>query len=216
MILKWFALTAACAVALFVPSCAHDRQLVDITIHPGGATFTTPDPASQVQFSAIGSFVHPPEKKDITSQVTWKTDIPQLITVNAGVVSPTGAGCGIADISASFDKGTAPSGNLVIAYATVTVKDPTDPLCPGGTATQAVLTVALTGSGTVISSPAGIDCPKTTCGAQFPKGSSVVLTATPNTGSTFVGWGVECPSPSGNTCPVVLNADTSVSATFNP
>ena len=59
MILKWFALTAACAVALFVPSCAHDRQLVDITIHPGGATFTTPDPASQVQFSAIGSFVHP-------------------------------------------------------------------------------------------------------------------------------------------------------------
>ena len=41
MILKWFALTAACAVALFVPSCAHDRQLVDITIHPGGATFTT-------------------------------------------------------------------------------------------------------------------------------------------------------------------------------
>src|SRR5438552_12759586 len=90
---------------------------------------------------------------------------------------PTGAGCGIADISASTDKGTAPSGNLVIAYATVTVKDPSDPLCPGGTATEAVLTVALSGNGTVISSPAGIECPTTTCGAQFPKGSSVVLTA---------------------------------------
>jgi len=215
MIWKGFSLTAVCALALFTPSCAHDRELVDITIHPGGATFPTPDPSAQVLFSALGGFVHPPETKDITNQVTWKTDIPQLITVNAGIVSPTGAGCGIADISASTDKGTAPSGNLVIAYATVTVKDPSDPLCPGGTATEAVLTVALSGNGTVISSPAGIECPTTTCGAQFPKGSSVVLTATPNTGSTFSGWG-GCPSSSGNTCTVLLNADTSVSAAFNP
>jgi len=188
---------------------------VAIAIHPGSATFRTADPGSQLQFSAIGSFFHPPETKDITGQVTWKTDIPQLITVNGGVVSPTGAGCGIADISASSDKGTAPSGSLVIGYATVTVQNPSDPLCPGGTATQSVLTVALTGNGTVISSPAGIDCPTKTCGAQFPTGSSVVLTANPNAGSTFVGWG-GCPSPSGNTCTVLLNADTSVTATFNP
>jgi len=75
-------------VAIFVPSCAHDRQLVAIAIHPGSATFRTPDPGSQLQFSAIGSFFHPPETKDITAEVTWKKDIPQLITVNGGVVSP--------------------------------------------------------------------------------------------------------------------------------
>src|SRR2546429_8406178 len=182
---------------------------------PGGATFPTPDPSAQVLYWDVGGLVLPPEPTDITTEVAWKTDIPQLITVNAGVVSPTGAGRGIADISASTDKGSAPSGNLVIAYATVTVKDPSDPLCPGGTATEAVLTVALSGNGTVINSPAGIECPTATCGAQIPKSSLVVLTATPNTGSTFSGWG-GCPSSSGNTCTVLLNADTSVSAAFNP
>ena len=35
MIWKGFSLTAVCALALFTPSCAHDRELVDITIHPG-------------------------------------------------------------------------------------------------------------------------------------------------------------------------------------
>jgi len=70
MIWKGFSLTAVCALALFTPSCAHDRELVDITIHPGGATFPTPDPSAQVLFSALGGFVHPPETKDITNQVT--------------------------------------------------------------------------------------------------------------------------------------------------
>jgi len=157
MIPKWFALTAVCAVAFFAPSCAHDRQLVGITIRPTGATFVTPAPGPQVVFTALGSYVHPPETKDITNQVTWKSDVPNLITLNNGVVSPTGV-CGITNISASSGTGTAPSGNLVIGYATVTVKDSTDPLCPGGTASQSILTVTPRGSGSVTSSPAGINC----------------------------------------------------------
>src|SRR4051812_3741653 len=43
------------------------------------------------------------------------------------------------------------------------------------------------GSGTVTSSPAGIDC-GATCSASFANGSSVTLTATPAAGSTFDGW----------------------------
>src|SRR5215470_6009077 len=118
MIRKWFRLIVVCAVAL-LPSCAHDRQLVGIGIQPTSATFSTPTPGQQVVFMAIGEFVHPPGAKDITNQVTWKTADPSLITLNDGVVSPTGA-CGSTQISASSTTDT-PHGNLIIAYATVTV-----------------------------------------------------------------------------------------------
>ncbi len=43
------------------------------------------------------------------------------------------------------------------------------------------------GSGRVVSTPAGIDCP-TTCTASFATGTLVVLTATADTGYVFDGW----------------------------
>jgi hypothetical protein len=43
------------------------------------------------------------------------------------------------------------------------------------------------GSGTVTSSPSGIDC-GVTCTAGFAHGTSVTLTAQPNSDSTFAGW----------------------------
>src|SRR5262249_4991527 len=49
------------------------------------------------------------------------------------------------------------------------------------------VTLAGTGSGTVTSSPAGISCPGT-CSAAFGSGTSVTLTATAASGSTFAGW----------------------------
>ena len=179
------------------------------------ATFATPAPGAQVQFTAIGTYIHPPENKDISSQVTWKTDVSQLITVNGGTVSPTGAGCGVANISASNNTGTGPSGNLVIGYATVTVNDPTNPICPGSGAVEA-LTVTLGGSGNgvVTSSPAGINCPAQSCGAVFKTGTTVTLTATPNGGASFVSW-TGCTTMTGNTCSVTLNASTDIIATFN-
>ena len=47
-----------------------------------------------------------------------------------------------------------------------------------------------TGSGTVTSSPAGITC-GSTCSALFASGTSVTLTATADSGSTFAGWSGE-------------------------
>lgn len=69
-----------------------------------------------------------------------------------------------------------------------------------------------TGSGTVTSSPAAINC-GSTCGASFSSGTSVTLTAVAASGSTFVGWGGACTGT--GTCTVSMTASRAVTATFN-
>ena len=84
-----------------------------------------------------------------------------------------------------------------------------------GTPIQHTLSVSTagSGSGSVTSVPAGIDCPSG-CSAQFQNGASVTLTATPASGSVFAGWsGGDCSGR--GTCTVELTADTTVTATFN-
>lgn len=66
------------------------------------------------------------------------------------------------------------------------------------------------GTGTVTSNPAGIDC-RATCNGQFPQGSTVNLTATPDPGSVFAGWSGDCTGT--NPCSLTQNA--TVTATFN-
>lgn len=76
------------------------------------------------------------------------------------------------------------------------------------------LTVAKTGNGTgtVTSTPSGISC-GTTCSASFASGTVVSLAATPDSGSTFAGWGGACSGT--GACSVTMNSAQSVSATFN-
>jgi uncharacterized delta-60 repeat protein len=73
------------------------------------------------------------------------------------------------------------------------------------------LTKAGTGSGTVTSAPAGIDCGGT-CSAVFPYGTIVTLTATPTPGSVFTGWSGDPDCADGT---VTLNDDRSCTATFD-
>jgi alpha-tubulin suppressor-like RCC1 family protein len=76
------------------------------------------------------------------------------------------------------------------------------------------LSVAGTGSGSVVSTPAGISCPST-CSHAFTTGAPVSLTATPGSGSTFTGWsGGGCTST--GKCAPTTNANTTVTATFSP
>ena len=84
---------------------------------------------------------------------------------------------------------------------------------PGGSdpTTQRTLTVIKSGSGAVSSSPAGIDC-GATCAAAFDGGTSVTLTPTPATGSTFSGWSGGC-SGTGS-CQVTMGSDQTVAAAF--
>ena len=69
-----------------------------------------------------------------------------------------------------------------------------------------------TGSGSVTSSPPGIDC-GATCSATYTSGTVVTLTATPASGTTFTGWS-GCDTVSGTTCTVTMSVARSVTATF--
>ncbi|ESQ14028.1 MAG: hypothetical protein N838_13090 [Thiohalocapsa sp. PB-PSB1] len=69
------------------------------------------------------------------------------------------------------------------------------------------------GTGTVESSPAGINC-GSDCSEDYPDGTSVTLTATPLGGSTFGGWSGAC-SGSSTTCTLTMSAPRSVTARFN-
>ncbi len=75
-----------------------------------------------------------------------------------------------------------------------------------------IVSLAGSGTGTVTSSPSGINC-GTVCSANFASGTKVTLTATPGTNSTFAGWSGACSGT--GTCQVTLTGNTAVTATFN-
>jgi len=78
--------------------------------------------------------------------------------------------------------------------------------------TRLTVTRAGSGSGVVVSSPAGINC-GSTCRATYGWGSLVTLTASPLTGSSFAGWSGAC-AGSSPTCTVWMSASRTVTATF--
>ena len=99
-----------------------------------------------------------------------------------------------------------------------------DPVTPGvditlsgtGLTAQYILTVSKTGTGTgtVTSNPSGINC-GSDCTEPYDEATPVTLTAQSLDGcTTFTGWsGGECSGT--GTCIVTMNADTTVTATFN-
>ncbi len=75
------------------------------------------------------------------------------------------------------------------------------------------LTVTLAGAGTgsVTSTPAGINCP-TTCTASFTQNTQVTLNETPAASTTFSGWGGACSGTAA--CTVTIAGSSSVTANF--
>ena len=69
------------------------------------------------------------------------------------------------------------------------------------------------GSGTISSTPLGIDC-GTTCSGDFEQGTMVSFNAATAPRSVFVGWSGGACSGAVSTCTVVINANQTVTATF--
>ena len=105
---KLVVIVAVVVCVLGLPSCGHEQELVSITIQPAVETYgatnipVRDDTGPSVQLKALGNYIHPPVTKDITDQVTWASNTPQMVTVSStGVITPTGEACGGALITAT-------------------------------------------------------------------------------------------------------------------
>jgi hypothetical protein len=211
---KWisiFGLVSAGIWLLSLSSCARSTRLTGITIQPSSGTFGTVDPAANFEFKAFGTYIHPPKTVDITNQVRWQSNNPQVIQVTStGVVSPN-LDCGVAQVFAELHSG---DNDVVSNSATITVDGPASLGCtPAGPQPILTVTVAGTVTGTVTSSPAGITCSVgSSCSSQFTTGATVTLTAAP--ASSFQNWS-NCNATNGASCTVFLQNSTTVTATFN-
>jgi hypothetical protein len=232
MIRKWFGISALIVTAgilLGLASCGRDQQLVSIQVQPASETFgasnipLSQDAGAQVQLRALGTYIHPPVTKDITTQVTWTSNTPQMMTVDAnGLVTVTGLACGSTLISATVTTnksagGIGSSGALVTGYMTGSVVCFTGTSGGGGSGPSLTVNFQGTGSGTVSSNPPGLSCASgTTCFSNsFSSGTNVSITAAPN--GTFGGWaGCDSVDGTGLTCMVDnLTTARTVTATFN-
>src|SRR5580700_5332312 len=116
-ICKRLGLAVMLAAALLGAGCGSGQQLVGVTIEPSTETFgsaNTPvqlDAGLNVQLRALGTYVHPPATKDITNQVTWNSNTPQMVTVNStGLITATGDACGSTLVSATVTKNSTDGG----------------------------------------------------------------------------------------------------------
>ena len=210
-----FSVIVVACMLLSLSSCGKDQELTQITIQPPTETFgaaNIPVPADaglQVHLRALGTYIHPPVTKDITSQVTWTSNTPQMVTVDStGVITATGGACGNTLVSATLKSD---HGGIQTGFMTANV------VCfTGGVQTAPTLTVSFgVGTGTVLSSPGGIAC-SVTCAANFTLNTQVTLTASPTAPSTGVTWNSGCDSnPSANSCVVAMNANRVVAVSFH-
>jgi hypothetical protein len=119
-------------------NCGHDQQLVSIKVEPDTQTFGAADiPVSAntgatAQLRALGTYIHPPVTKDITSQVTWVSNTPDIVTVDShGMLTATGTACGTALVTATVTTNSS-AGNISSSGALVTDSMEASVVCYSG------------------------------------------------------------------------------------
>src|SRR5205823_8140739 len=106
-------------------SCARDQQLVSIEIQPGTEDFgasnipVSADAGLSVQLRALGHYIHPGVTKDITNEVVWGSNDPQMVIVNStGLLTAVGGSCGSSLVSATvttnYSPGDRPSSGALV------------------------------------------------------------------------------------------------------
>jgi hypothetical protein len=118
----------ALGAVLSLPSCGHDQKLISIAINPPGATIT--GAGVEVDFQAIGTYIHPPENKDITNSVVWTSAAPEVVSIisNTGVATSQNAcGTNITITATAYSNPQNHSGSVVVGTAAVNVTQP--PTC---------------------------------------------------------------------------------------
>lgn len=87
------------------------------------------------QFTVTGSFIHPKETRDITTEVKWTSSTPAVASVVNGLVTPSGTVCGGTIITATAGSALVGGGNTtsqseMSVEATFTVYVAATPGCP--------------------------------------------------------------------------------------
>jgi List-Bact-rpt repeat protein/PASTA domain-containing protein len=224
-------------------SCPSFGLFGDAPCRWGAYAGASPDPANPCV--AWGTTMLTVATPDAIGDPQWGTQNAAIdassgtCEVTAGVVktgsgsgtvtsSPAGVDCG-PTCSHAFDAGTPVT--LTATPATGSVFSGWSGACSGTglcdltmdranavTATFTAIPESLTvtksgqGSGTVVSSPTGLRC-GSTCSYGFDYGTSVTLTETPSTGSTFIGWSGACSGI--GPCIVSMTQARSVFASFS-
>jgi len=169
----------------------------------------------------------------ITSATTFQLTVTAP-TTGAGTItsSPAGINCP-GTCTASFAQGTqvtltaVPGKNYFFGgwsggctgtgVCTVTINAAMSVTASFTQGTGITVTLAGKGTGTVTSSPAGINCSTAAgaiCSATFQQGASVTLSESPSGTNTFGGWSGACTGTT-TTCKVTVGANNNVTATFN-
>ncbi|OHB14620.1 MAG: hypothetical protein A2431_04180 [Candidatus Zambryskibacteria bacterium RIFOXYC1_FULL_39_10] len=146
------------------------------------------------------------------------TDIPYNTSTTITWSSTGATSCSVSPTGWTGLSGTQPTGNLTTSKTYTLSCNPgpvTDDVTVNvETQSSYAINVIKSGQGTVVSSPAGINC-GTGCSSQssnFLSGTSVTLTASPSSGRIFTGWGGSC---SGNgTCTIIVSNPATVFANF--
>jgi hypothetical protein len=192
--------------------------IIQAATRPPGGAFGAP-----VELSAIGQNAFNPQiavGPDGTATVVWQrsngsNSIIQAATRPAGAsfgppvnLSANGRNAEYAQIASLLD-GT--------AIAVWNRSNGTDEIVQSISTAQPSLLLGVakngSGKGTVTSSPAGIDCGDD-CAAGYLSFTKVTLTATPDSGSAFEGWGGACEEAAGSTCELTMLDDENATATF--
>jgi len=127
--------------------------------------------------------------------VTWTSSDTAVATIDA-TGRATGVGAGTTTITATDFSGASASTTLTVV----------------GEVNLSVLRTGA-GTGTVSSSPPGIDC-GTDCSEAYASGTVVTLTASAASGSTLAGWS-GCDTVSGATCTVTVDSARTATAAFD-
>ncbi|MCI0619951.1 hypothetical protein L0Y40_02890 [Candidatus Wolfebacteria bacterium] len=198
--------------ALSVTMCTTPQicatRTADVTINRASPPPPPPPPA------LVGSCVGSPNPAAVNQAVTWAA------SASGGTGSYTYSWSGTDGLS-----GTSQSVNKVYSAegtksATVTITSGSQSInrsCsitvnPNPAPPEYILTVTKNGTGTGTVTGPGISC-GSDCDDNYAEGTQVPLTATADPGSVFVGWSGACSGTGG--CTVTMNANKSVTATFN-
>jgi hypothetical protein len=185
----WAGLVLVCltvAALLVVPAAASaaTRQTLTVTVTGGGAV-------------SIGT-----RGTTCNSQCAVSEPAGQIITMTA--VAPPGS---------TFTGWRGACYGSAPICATLPGAD-TSVVAHFSSASQIDMTVG--GPGVVSSAPVGLSCggANLLCNATFPDTSPVVLTATPNSGAQFTGWGGPCAQYGTLPCTVEATGTSGVTASF--